>query len=209
MARITDAGASRAPAPPDPWDPFVRLSHWTLAAAVIADGLLTKAGGTAHVWIGWAALGMLALRLAWGLFGPAEARFAAFPPDPRAAIGHLADLARGRPRGYASHNPAGALMVYALWAAMAVTIGTGLWMTDFRNPIAIAEEKAAVAAGDWSVLVRKDGAAPEKNKLAEAVHETAANLMLILALVHVAGVAVESRALGRSLVRPMVTGRKR
>ncbi|MFN3606174.1 MAG: hypothetical protein ACK4SS_03115, partial [Cypionkella sp.] len=39
---------------------------------------------------------------------------------------------------------------------------------------------------------------------AEDVHEVAANLVLILALIHVAGVALESRALGRNLVRPML-----
>lgn len=38
-------------------------------------------------------------------------------------------------------------------------------------------------------------------------HNLAANLILILALIHVAGVVVESRALRRNLVRPLVTGR--
>jgi cytochrome b len=207
-----DTGGAHGP--PDPWDPIVRISHWTLAAAVIANGLLTKPGGTIHIWIGWVALGLLALRFLWGLFGPAEARFSAFLPDPRAAVSHLLDLVRGRPREYPSHNPAASIMVYALWACLVAVTATGLMMTNGRSPVTIAEEKAAVAAGDWSVLINDEDGEDEHEdgpfgEIAEEIHETAANLLLVLALLHVAGVAVESRALRRNLVRPMIYGRAR
>ncbi|MFB9173438.1 cytochrome b/b6 domain-containing protein [Roseibium salinum] len=198
-----------AKSPPASWDPLVRISHWLIAAAVIANGLIVKPGGTIHIWIGWAVLGLLLLRLAWGLLGPAEARFSTFPPDPRAALSHLVDLVRGRPREYPSHNPAGAMMAYALWACLAVVTVTGLVMTEAKSPITIAEEKAAVAAGDWSVLVGADDSEGDEDlgEVVEEVHEVTANLMLFLALLHVAGVAVESRALRRNLVRSMIFGR--
>ncbi|UES48684.1 cytochrome b/b6 domain-containing protein [Roseibium aggregatum] len=214
-------GASNTPqsnegaqSPPELWDPLVRISHWLIAVAVIANGLLNKPGGTIHIWIGWGVLALLALRFVWGFLGPAEARFSAFPPDPRAAVSHLIDLVRGSPRHYRSHNPAGAIMVYALWACLVVVTGTGLYMTGAKSPITIAEEKAAVAAGDWSVLVKDDDdeKGEDSKVLGEAakeVHEIAANLMLVLALIHVAGVAVESRATRRNLVRPMLVGRNR
>lgn len=209
--KIGDGGAV---APPDPWDPLIRISHWVLAAAVIVNGLITKPGGALHVWIGWVAIGVLAARLVWGLVGPAEARFSAFPPDPRAAMSHLLTLfRRERPRDHASHNPAAAMMVYALWLSLVVVIGTGLVMTDAKSPMRIAEEKAAVAAGDWSVLVNdahegedEDDDEGGAGELAEEVHEVAANLMLVLAMIHVLGVAVESRAMQRNLVRPMLLG---
>ncbi|MEY8841259.1 cytochrome b/b6 domain-containing protein [Cribrihabitans sp. XS_ASV171] len=202
--------------PPDPWDPLVRITHWLVAVAVLLNGLINKPGGTAHVWIGWGVLALLALRLAWGFVGPAEARFSAFPPDPRGAVAHLRRLARGTPREHRSHNPAGALMAYALWACLAIVTVTGLVMTDAKSPVTIAEEKAAVAAGDWSVLAKDadshDNDADEDEEgigeLAEEVHETCANLLLILAALHVAGVAVESRALGRNLLRPMLIGKR-
>lgn len=214
MARPSPAagrGKGGAIAPPDPWDPLIRLTHWGIALAVIANGLINKPGGTVHVWIGWVVMALLATRLAWGLVGPAEARFSAFPPDPRAAMSHLLDLLRGKPREHASHNPAGALMVYALWACLAAVTITGLVMTNGKSPVTIAQEKAAVAAGDWSVLVTDGEAGEDANaenlgRLARDVHEVAANLMLILALIHVGGVAVESLALRRNLVRPMLRG---
>ncbi|MEZ5913876.1 MAG: cytochrome b/b6 domain-containing protein, partial [Paracoccaceae bacterium] len=152
-------------------------------------------------------------RLVWGLFGTPEARFSAFPPDPRAAIRHFGDLAAGRVGGYPSHNPAGALMVYTLWMALAVAIGTGLWTTSAATPMQIAADRAAVAAGDWSALVKEggdDATAPgaKAPNWVKEVHDMAANLMLILAVLHVAGVAVESRALRRNLVRPMLLGNR-
>ncbi|GAB2186535.1 cytochrome b/b6 domain-containing protein [Roseibium sp. LAB1] len=206
-AQLTEGAQS----PPDLWDPLVRISHWLIAIAVIANGLINKGGGTIHIWIGWGVLGLLILRFVWGFLGPAEARFSAFPPDPRAAVSHLIDLVRGKPRHYRSHNPAGAMMVYALWVCLVVVTATGLYMTGAKSPITIAEEKAAVASGDWSVLVKEDGEEKEHDTVlgeaAEEVHEVAANLMLVLALIHVAGVAVESRAMRRNLVRPMLVGR--
>lgn len=199
--------------PPDPWDPLVRITHWSIAAAVIVNHFLVKPGGTTHVLVGWAVLAILALRFVWGLLGPREARFTSFPPDPRRALSHLVDLVRGRAKEYPTHNPAGTLMAYALWACLLVVTATGLVMTGGKNPLTIAEEKAAVAAGDWSVLVQEDAGADDRRSdgadAAEEIHEVAANLIVILALLHVAGVAVESRALGRNLVRPMVARGRR
>lgn len=213
MAPRTRSGKGGAISPPDPWDPLIRITHWGIALAVLSNGLINKAGGSVHIWIGWSVMALLATRLAWGFFGPTEARFTAFLPDPRATLSHLVDLMRGKPKEYPSHNPAGAMMVYALWGLLLAVSLTGLVMTGGKSPITIAEEKSAVAAGDWSVLVKEDGDAGERDEglshLAKEVHEVAANLILILALVHVAGVAVESRALRRNLVRPMIMGRGR
>ncbi|SOC21446.1 cytochrome b [Rhodobacter sp. JA431] len=192
------------------WDPLIRLSHWSVAAAVLANGFFTKAGGALHVGLGWAVLAILALRFGWGLWGPIEARFASFPPAPRAAIAHLHGLARRHPpREHPSHNPAGAMMVYALWGGLLIVCLTGLWLTDARTPMQIAADQAAVLSGDWSALVQTaaaddTGAGSDIRKVVKTVHELAVNLILIFAAVHVAGVAVESRALKRNLVRPML-----
>ncbi len=213
MVVVAETKTGGAASPPNPWDPVVRVTHWGIVLAVLLNGLVVEAGGTVHVWAGWICLALLVLRLLWGLIGPAPARFASFRPDPAAALGHLGGLFRGKARDHASHNPAGALMVYALWACLLAITLSGLVMTGGRSPVTIAEQRAAVAAGDWSVLVAEsegpdDEGAPRARDLAEEGHEVAANLLLLLALVHVAGVAVESRALGRNLVRPMIGGRK-
>lgn len=188
----------------------MRLAHWGIAVVVIANYAFTKEGGSVHIAFGWAGMALLLLRLIWGFVGPREARFASFPPNPMAALRHLGGLLRGKAPHYPSHNPAGAMMAYALWACLAVLMLTGLGMSGL-SPFAQADLEAAVADGDWSVLVDEDGeaegASPYGDVL-EEVHEVAANLIVILALLHVAGVAVESRAMRRNLVAPMLIARR-
>jgi cytochrome b len=195
------------------WDPLVRITHWAVAAAVLANFLLNRAGGTWHIWIGWGLMAILALRFAWGFVGPREARFAAFLPNPFAALRHMgALLARLVGKGgavpeYPSHNPAGAIMVYALWAMLAVVSITGLVMTGGASPVRLAQQQAVVETGDWSTLAQEGEAGDDDEGgegWASEVHEVAANLVVILALIHVAGVALESRALGRNILRPML-----
>lgn len=210
---MTDLASSRLPTKGQAlphWDPLLRLAHWGIAVVVIANYAFTKEGGSVHIALGWAGMALLLLRLIWGFVGPREARFASFPPNPMAALRHLGGLLRGKAPQYPSHNPAGALMAYALWACLAVLMLTGLGMSGL-SPFAQADLEAAVAEGDWSVLVEEDGDAEGESPygdVLEEVHEVAANLILILAVLHVAGVAVESRALRRNLLAPMLITRR-
>ncbi len=194
------------------WDPLVRISHWGIAIVVIANALITRGGSALHVGIGWAALALLILRIGWGLVGVPEARFSAFPPHPRAALAHLRSLLTGTaPPHYRSHNPAGAIMVYSLWGTLALVIATGLMMTT-ASPLKLAEQEAIVASGDWSTLVTAHQPTEDTDntyrKLVGGVHNVAANLMLLLAVLHVGGVIVESRAMRRNLVAPMIAGHR-
>lgn len=182
--------------PPRVWDPLVRVSHWGLALIVLFNGLLDGGGTLFHVWLGWIALVLLGLRLLWGLVGPHEARFASFPPSPGAAVGHLRAVLRGRPPEYRSHNPAGAMMVYALWALLAFVVGSGLYMTHGLMPWQIAQDPAFKHGsfdGGW---------------LGD-VHAYAADLILVLSALHLGGVIAESLALRRNLVRPMIHAPKK
>ncbi len=202
-------------APPSLWDPVVRITHWGIAVSVLFNAALDEGGSLFHVSLGWLVMALLLLRVVWGVLGPREARFSAFPPNPVAALRHLGQLASGKVRHYPSHNPAGAMMVYAFWACLALVTVTGLVMTGGATPMQVAEEKAAVASGDWSALIKKsdgESSEAEDNSLrhtAEEVHEVVANLLLILAALHVIGVFVESRAMRRNLVAPMVLGQRR
>lgn len=208
--RLPRKGRARAGEPPILWDPLVRISHWGIAVVVLANYALNKSGGWIHVTLGWVGLTLLLLRLLWGVVGTKEARFSAFPPQPMAALRHLVSLAKGRPAHYGSHNPAGAIMVYALWAMLAVITFSGLVLTDFRTPMQQAKIETIVSTGDWSTLASTSGDEDENEDGAmgviKEVHEIAANLVLLLVLLHVAGVVIEGRAMRRNLVKPMLFG---
>ena len=103
------------------WDRFVRLHHWSLAVLVLVNYFVLE--GPAHRWAGYAALGLVCARLAWGIVGSPYARFAAFLPTParlRAYFAHPGVAPRG-------HNPLGAAMVLAI-LALVVALGVTGWL---------------------------------------------------------------------------------
>jgi cytochrome b len=95
-------------APRGHWDTVVKLTHWSVVAAVLVNAFITEDGSLAHVWVGYALAAILALRLIWGVAGPHEARFGSFPPSPRRALEHLREIYSGHCSEHRSHNPLGA-----------------------------------------------------------------------------------------------------
>ena len=207
--------ATETAAPPRRWDPVVKLTHWTIVAAILANALITEEGSDAHVWVGYAVAATLILRLIWGVIGPAEARFSAFPPSPGRALAHIREIATGKRSEHASHNPLGALVVYAIWSTLAVIIVTGVLMVS-----APAKPEGQLGAApltataqrlereeDEGEEAREGGGEREEGPLAE-VHETAVHLLYVLIVLHIAGVVFETRRSGRRIVLAMLPGRR-
>ena len=194
------AATDHAPASGPAWDPIVRITHWGIAAAIVVNGLIDEGGSTLHLWIGYGALALLILRLLWGFIGPAEARFSAFPFSLSAAIDHLRDVFAGRHRVHRSHNPAGSIMVYALWTMLTLTAATGVILQTEPFPDELRHEVTAQTAG------HEEDEENAVEDFLEETHEIAANLLLVLAGLHVGGVVLESRLSGRNLVRGMIRG---
>jgi len=173
-----DPGASRVRV----WDPLVRLFHWAVAAGVIANLTLLRHEEKPHIYIGYAVVAALLVRLAWGFLGRGHARFASFVPSPRGLTAYFrAMLARREPR-YVGHNPAGAAMIVLLIALLAI-IGTTGWMMGLDALWGVA----------W----------------VEAVHETTANVLIGAVALHVAGAIAESVRHHENLPLAMITGYKR
>ncbi len=200
------------------WDVLVRISHWGIALAVVFNGLITDEGTQIHVWIGYGALALLLLRLLWGFIGPAAARFASFPPSLSAARTDVADIVAGRHHAHRSHNPLGALMAYALWGTLAVVSATGVAMVGSPfEPIKEHEHSLLVAPAQASEDEEyegegygegegREGEEEEGEEVFEKIHEFAANLLLFLSALHIAGVGFESWRHKRNLAWEMVNG---
>lgn len=205
------------------WDPVIRLTHWSVVLAVLANAIVTEEGSAAHVWVGYTLAGMLGLRLLWGLVGPSEARFSAFPPSLRRALDHFQDIRAGTVKEHASHNPLGALMVYAIWSCLLVIIGTGIAMAGLPASIDRHEEGSV---GRDTVILSVSNAGHDEAEEHDAnvegggddgeegegavteVHELAANLLYLLILLHIAGVVFETRRSGRQVVLAMLPGHR-
>ena len=196
------------------WDPVVKITHWSIVTAILANALVTEEGSGAHIWVGYALAAILALRLLWGLIGPAEARFSAFPPSPRRALAHLSDIRLGKKVVHRSHNPLGALMVYAIWSMLGVIIASGIAMagppsTAFLDRVERSGEvtgQAVAEHGDHDDEEKGEGAGGEDGVWDE-VHETAVNLLYVLITLHIAGVVFETRRSGREILLAMLPRR--
>jgi cytochrome b len=179
------------------WDPLVRLFHWSLVAAfaiafvtgdAAEEGMEKSHGGgesfgmELHENAGYVILGLVAFRIIWGLIGTRHARFSNFVRRPADVAAYMFDIVRFKAKRYLGHNPAGGAMVVALLVMLPVAAGTGAMLTldQFKN---------------WHMLGE--------------LHEMSANITLGLIILHVIGVAVASLEHKESLVRAMITGRKR
>jgi len=163
------------------WDPFVRLFHWGLVAAIAAAWLTAEEAERAHELVGWAVLVLVGLRLLWGGIGPRHARFDRFLRAPGAVVAYLRGLPHGTSPRHLGHNPAGGAMALALIVVVAATGVSG-----------------------WAMTTPMLG-----GEALEELHEGLANAMLALVALHVVGVIVSSLAHHENLVRAMLTGRKR
>lgn len=188
------------------WDPLIRVFHWSIVAAFAVAWLSAEELDTVHEVAGYVVAGLVAFRLIWGLVGSRHARFSQFLKGPRAVMSYLGDMARGKERRYLGHNPAGAAMIVALLVTLSGTALTG-WLMAEPDRLALLPDMPQIVAPAWA---DDDGGAESGAEgVLEEVHETLANLMLLLVALHVGGVVLASFRHHENLARAMVTGDKR
>jgi cytochrome b len=163
------------------WDPFVRVLHWGLVAAVATAWWSGDDWKALHLASGYIAAALITARVVWGFVGPRHARFSEFVRRPVVVVRYLRAIARGRQARYLGHNPAGGAMIAALLATLAAVCFTGWLLTTDAF---------------WGTVTM------------EIVHETLTNIALVLIAAHVVGVAVASIRHRENLVRSMFTGYK-
>lgn len=215
---MTDRVADAAPQGPSDtaglvriWDPLVRVFHWSLVTAFAVAWLSAEELDTVHEIAGYVVAGLVAFRLVWGLIGPRHARFAHFVKGPRAVLAYLKDMTGGRERRYLGHNPAGGAMVIALLLTLSGTAFTG-WLLEEPDRMALLPELPQIVAPAWADDddgYEGYGQSGYSEEMLGDVHETLANLMLLLVALHVGGVILASVRHKENLARAMVTGDKR
>ncbi len=174
------------------WDLPTRLLHWALAALVVTLIITAKIGGNAMVWhmrCGYAVLALLVFRMVWGFAGGHWSRFRSFVFSPR----HTWDYVRGRTADPAGHSPLGALSVFALLAALAAQVGSGLFADDeiaFSGPLGAWVSSDAVSRATWYHT------------------EIGQPAVITLVVLHLCAIAFYTLVRRKALVRPMLMGDK-
>jgi len=177
------------------WDGPTRIVHWAL---IVLIGFAWWAGETGrmdwHRLAGYAVLGLLVFRLAWGFLGSTSARFASFVKGPAATLAYVRTLPSRAHKAVAGHNPLGGWSVLAILAALIVQVISGLFSVDVDG----------LESGPLSDRVDFD-----TGRLFAKWHHMSFSALQALVLLHIGAVvfyAVYKRA---DLVRPMVTGHSR
>ncbi len=176
------------------WDIWVRAFHWSLAISVTFMLISGATGWLFFDWhrtIGEVVMMLVLFRLLWGIVGSDNARLLVLLNHPRKVLKHLNDLFKRRLHVERGHNAAGSWAVILIMAMIAVQAGTGFFIAD--------EDELLEGAlyGNLSGSV---------TDLLYRIHRTNADLLQIVAIVHVVMVLVYMVYGRQNLIMPMVTG---
>ena len=163
------------------WDRVVRITHWSVAVLVLWD-LFEDSGGPLHRSLGYATAALVALRLAWGVIGSVNARFATWWPRLSLLRRYATSLLAGAPMKFASHNPIGALGMIAMWGLI-LGLGVTGWLSRLD----------ALWGEDWP----------------RDLHAGLAYTLAALVAVHVSAAIVMSMLHKDNLILAMLTGKKK
>ena len=177
------------------WDLPTRVFHWSLAALVVLALVIGDDDAgiafTLHAYASYGILFLLAFRIPWGLVGSPRSRFSDFVKSRREVLGHAKFLVlKLKAPRTVGHNPLGGWMIVALLIMVFLAAVTGLFAGDDE------------ARGPYADLL--GGAGDALGKL----HETLADLLIPLILLHLAGALVHWLLSGDNVIRAMIDGGK-
>ena len=179
------------------WDRFVRFFHWSLVLGIICAYFSASYHYmTVHLWVGYSLCGLITARIIWGFVGSHYALFRNFSFGPTVVGAYLISIIKNRPQHFLGHNPAGAVMVFALLGLVIILLVSGfivLGVIDFEGPL-------------WWISTR---VADSTSYQIQSVHEWLGHYFWIIVAVHVVGVVVASFQHRENLVMAMLTGIKK
>jgi cytochrome b len=178
------------------WDLPTRLFHWLLVA-IVTFALLTglfapKWWVGRHIWAGYAIGALLLFRVIWAIYGSHYSRLRSFLYSPRQLIQHLRAMQRGRPPHFLGHNPAGAMMIFALIATLSLIVVTGVLV-----------QGGSIKQGPFAGFVTF-----ASGENLRGIHQVLAFVLLGLIVAHLAGVLAGSWLFKERLVGAMIDGKK-
>jgi cytochrome b len=179
------------------WDLPTRLFHWMLVSSFIAAYISAEFHfGFLHYLIGYFLCLLLLGRIIWGFTGNQYARFKSFIFSPQETLAYVSSMKQNNLIHYYGHNPAGALMVFAVLALLLLIFMTGLItlaVIDFEGPLLFL---ANYLDDETSYAVRH-------------LHGWLIDIALVVIPLHVLGVIVGCFQHKENLVRAMITGNKK
>lgn len=219
------------------WSRNIRLFHWINVIAItllIGIGLVILNGKlfgvstdgkvllkTIHVFVGYVFATNLLVRLIVGFIGKPHERWSKVLPFNKGFAQELVEFKEHKITAYKGHNPAGKLMVFALFSLMFTQLISGLVIagTDIYYPPfgkyfvqSIAVDKQSLAVIKPYSKVNVDEAAYKEMRAIRkpfiTAHVYAFYGLIFLIPLHILGVIIAERREKTALVSAMITGYK-
>lgn len=221
------------------WDRPTRVFHWVNLLLVLSlmfvglimlfkseigiTGLAAKIGlKELHTVIGYLFAINLIIRLVWGFIGNRFAKFTGNLPKIGAIKQYQTALRAGENPQYLGHNPTGKLAVLVIMLILTVIMATGLIRagTDiYYPPFGTAVTQYIAADGvDATSIKPYDKTGVDKAKLAVikpykslagTVHLYSAYFLMLLIVLHIAGVIIAELRHQPGIISAMFSGKKR
>lgn len=167
------------------YDLPTRLFHWLFVGLFLTAFTIAKTVDDDSSWFNYHSLlgitlGFLVLlRIVWGIFGTRHARFSDFDLKPKNLLHYFKGILSGQKRKWAGHNPASS------WAAITMMLlAVGLAVTGYLM----------TSGSDKETF--------------EDIHELFANGLIIVAALHVAGIALHTIRYQEMIGLSMLDGMK-
>ncbi len=160
------------------WNLFTRITHWLIAVPVLLDFFL-DGGDVSHKALGYIALTFTIVRIFWGFSTNDQARFTNFPLRPHSLFTYSKNLFSGKLVNYPGHNPIASWVYFLIWASVIALGVTGFMMG---------------LDAYWGEAWLED------------LHKTISNGLLVLVLVHLAGIGIDSWKFKRKTWLGMING---
>lgn len=174
------------------WDWAVRISHWLLVL-FFAIIYLRYRKFPIHAYAGYLMILLVSFRILWGVVGSKAAKFSSFWFTPAQVLQYTREAFSGHAGYYASHNPMGSWMVYALLGMMLANGILGLMLYSAGQQLG---PLGAMVPEDWEDLLK-------------GLHMVLGHITAAFVAMHIAGVLWAARQHRENYVLAMITGHKR
>jgi cytochrome b len=176
------------------WDLPLRVFHWAMATLFFVAWFTAEGDRwlDIHIFAGYAIGGLIVFRVVWGRVGTHYARFGQFSYSFTEAKNYAFAVLQGKSRRYVGHNPAGSWAIFLLLLGVFLVVISGFFVFGGEEGHGPAGPLASDVVG-W---------------LAKNTHNLVASAMMLLVVIHIAGVIVESYQHKEKLVLSMINGRK-
>jgi cytochrome b len=175
-----------------------RVWHWVLALAILLTWPFGKfmSFDTVlwHFYLGYLILGLMLIRLIWGLVGPQPIRLSRLFYRPTLIIAYFKTLPKRHPSGSAGHNPLGALSVIAMLVIITLQALSGLFL-ETEDFFEYAPLNKYVSEDTMKFLL--------------GWHHRFADLILILVILHISAILFYLVWKNENLIKPMLSGWKK